>query len=606
VCLSRRARGGAYHAPRLTGRSGAAAERGAAQTVHLKKHEEQHVNELTSPAVVVQAEADLNNLASQIREKHAGCEEAVRPEPKAEKPPEAQEPPALKTAPGKPRSAATKPTEPAEHDPRAWLRMSEPELRRLAGGMGIDVGQVMAEAERESVFNWAGRFPAAAGVIEGEKRRALAEAIAKKHAEAQTPENPPEPPEPPAAPPEASAAEKAREAHSEAFDEAPSSKRAAQQAPAPATDQPGATATADVARPSHDDRCKQRVPGERSRHEGHPVEIHEAAGLFPLDEASLPELADDIRRRGLLESVKLFDGKVLDGRRRLRACELAGVQPRFEHVATDDPIAYAWSLNGPRRHMTPSEKAMAGAKMRAIYDRQAKERQKEAAVKAGKASGVSRRGEANVPVNLPEGSSASGDSRDKVGRLVGVSGKTIDFATKVIEQGVPELVKSVESGCMAVSTAAAIADEDAETQRARVAEKRERKANPAPRPPKRKQPAAAATSNPTLSAGLPGGRGKLGTVGVHYANEAINCLLQIRRDDPQRQMAGQIITEWATRNLCGSAPERPCKRIETQLDSVYDYAETLDDLEELTLLVEKVEAKAARLRGLLNRDRKQK
>jgi hypothetical protein len=39
--------------------------------------------------------------------------------------------------------------------------------------------------------------------------------------------------------------------------------------------------------------------------------------------------ADDIRQNGLVEPVALLDGLVLDGRNRLRACEIAGVEPRF-------------------------------------------------------------------------------------------------------------------------------------------------------------------------------------------------------------------------------------------------------------------------------------
>jgi hypothetical protein len=223
-------------------------------------------------------------------------------------------------------------------------------------------------------------------------------------------------------------------------------QRAPKQAPAPAMVQPGAASTADVVRPLHDDRCQQR-------------EIHEAADLFPLDEESIPDLADDVRRHGLIESIKTYEGKVLDGRRRLRACALAGVEPRFEEIVTDDPIAYAWSLNGPRRHLSKSELAMAGAKMRELYDKQAKERQKE-----GQERG--RQSQKGIPVSLPE---TKADARDQAGKLVGVSGRTIDFATKILERGVPELVRMAEQGEVAVSAASAVATLPAPQQEAVVA-----------------------------------------------------------------------------------------------------------------------------------------
>lgn len=65
---------------------------------------------------------------------------------------------------------------------------------------------------------------------------------------------------------------------------------------------------------------------------------------------------------------------------------------------------------------------MVGARARGIYDRQAKERQQE----SGKVHGRGK-----VPANLPE-PIESGDSRDAVGKAVGVSGKSIDYATKVL------------------------------------------------------------------------------------------------------------------------------------------------------------------------------
>ena len=76
---------------------------------------------------------------------------------------------------------------------------------------------------------------------------------------------------------------------------------------------------------------------------------------------------------------------------------------------------------------------MVGARARDYYDRQAKERQK--------ASGGDRKSEKarSVQVNLPE--PISGQARDHAARAVGVSGKSIDYATKVIKHAVPEIIK---------------------------------------------------------------------------------------------------------------------------------------------------------------------
>jgi hypothetical protein len=91
-----------------------------------------------------------------------------------------------------------------------------------------------------------------------------------------------------------------------------------------------------------------------------------------------------------------------------------------------DPVGYSLSLNLRRRQLDASQKAMAAAKARALYDRQAKER-----MQSGKGSdGSGGRGhKKNPPENLPDGS--SGDARDQAGKALGVSGKLVDMATVV-------------------------------------------------------------------------------------------------------------------------------------------------------------------------------
>lgn len=87
--------------------------------------------------------------------------------------------------------------------------------------------------------------------------------------------------------------------------------------------------------------------------------VHPLADLFPmLDERELGALADDIKANGLRESIKVTaDGTLVEGRNRLEACELAGVEPRFETVDGDigDLIV---SANIMRRHMTKGQIAI--------------------------------------------------------------------------------------------------------------------------------------------------------------------------------------------------------------------------------------------------------
>src|ERR1700735_5661987 len=89
------------------------------------------------------------------------------------------------------------------------------------------------------------------------------------------------------------------------------------------------------------------------------IKFHEVCTIFPemaADELQL--LADDIRENGLRESIWTFNGQVLDGRNRLKACEIAGVEPTFrEWNGAGDPVIFALSLNRFRRHLSPSQRA---------------------------------------------------------------------------------------------------------------------------------------------------------------------------------------------------------------------------------------------------------
>lgn len=86
------------------------------------------------------------------------------------------------------------------------------------------------------------------------------------------------------------------------------------------------------------------------------IEHHPAADLFPMVPAEeLAFMAASIKDIGLLLPVTLDrDGRLLDGKCRLAACELAGVEPHFQTYTGDDPWGYVLAANsytyaGPKR-----------------------------------------------------------------------------------------------------------------------------------------------------------------------------------------------------------------------------------------------------------------
>ncbi len=264
------------------------------------------------------------------------------------------------------------------------------------------------------------------------------------------------------------------------------------------------------------------------------MEFHEAANIFPLDEDNLAALAADIKQHGLQVPIETLGGKIIDGRRRFKACEIAGVDPEFREVEVADPIAYVLSLNLHRRHLSPTQLAMVGARARQCYDERARERQKE-----GQDRG--RKAQKGIPVNLPE---SKVDARDAVGEAVGVCGKSIDSASRVIKNGTPALIAAVDADLIAVSTAAKastmpeeVQDEMAERARESAAKGRGPRARPSAVVAEEKEDEPEAEPN-----------GELKGVGVFRAHEAINSLIRIPKNDALRKQGFRLVTDWIKRN----------------------------------------------------------
>lgn len=98
------------------------------------------------------------------------------------------------------------------------------------------------------------------------------------------------------------------------------------------------------------------------------MRVHPVADLFPmLPEDELGDLAEDIKTNGLQHPIVVKDKVLIDGRNRLAACEMAGVEPHFEELNGSDPVAYILSANLARRHMTKGQRAMAAARVYTEY-----------------------------------------------------------------------------------------------------------------------------------------------------------------------------------------------------------------------------------------------
>ena len=98
--------------------------------------------------------------------------------------------------------------------------------------------------------------------------------------------------------------------------------------------------------------------------------VHRSADLFPmLSNDELQEMADDIKENGQIHPVVTGVEKdennteyLIDGRNRLAACKLAGIEPSVTNFAGDINV-FINSANNVRRELTKGQKAMSYAVM---------------------------------------------------------------------------------------------------------------------------------------------------------------------------------------------------------------------------------------------------
>jgi ParB-like chromosome segregation protein Spo0J len=74
----------------------------------------------------------------------------------------------------------------------------------------------------------------------------------------------------------------------------------------------------------------------------------------PITEEDFGKLAADIKLNGLHQPIVRYQGKILDGNNRYRACELVKIVPKFAEFNGDDAAArnYVISANIHRRHLS--------------------------------------------------------------------------------------------------------------------------------------------------------------------------------------------------------------------------------------------------------------
>ena len=157
------------------------------------------------------------------------------------------------------------------------------------------------------------------------------------------------------------------------------------------------------------------------------MKVHPAAEAFPmLARDALAELANSIRTNGLREPIVTHDGLLVDGRNRLAACTLAGVEPTFIDYDgdLDDLVNWIVDKNVHRRHLTTSQRAMVAARLATLPDG-----------------------------HRPVGNFADVPTQAEASKGLTVSERSTRAARRVLESGDDRLIEKVDDGEITVSAA---------------------------------------------------------------------------------------------------------------------------------------------------------
>lgn len=160
------------------------------------------------------------------------------------------------------------------------------------------------------------------------------------------------------------------------------------------------------------------------------MQAHPAAELFPmLSDDELRALAHDIATNGLLNPIVTYDGKILDGRNRARACELASVEPTTVEWRDPGcgPVAWVVAQNLKRRHLTAGQRTWCALPL-----------------------WVGRRSQGGRPRNLID--LQGFESRDELADLFAIAPVNLSRAA-YLEELAPDLLDQVGAGTIALDAA---------------------------------------------------------------------------------------------------------------------------------------------------------
>lgn len=184
-----------------------------------------------------------------------------------------------------------------------------------------------------------------------------------------------------------------------------------------------------------------------------------SVGSFPIDAISaaspdmndtdMQALKDSIAKIGQQVPILIYQGRVIDGRKRLAACEALGISPIMTMLADDAaPGEYALALNILRTHYTASQRAAFAERI----------------VNATRADG------ARIRDGVSGCNSTQVVSRRQAAEMFGVAKHSVARARRIKKAAAPEVMDAVERGHLTLHAAEQIATQVPHEDQPRVVE----------------------------------------------------------------------------------------------------------------------------------------
>ncbi|MFZ4440331.1 MAG: DUF5131 family protein [Syntrophales bacterium] len=177
------------------------------------------------------------------------------------------------------------------------------------------------------------------------------------------------------------------------------------------------------------------------------LEPHPAALILPaMEQEEFEKFKIDIKEHGLIEPIALFEGRIIDGIHRYQACKELGIDARGRTWEGGmDPVAYVVTKNIHRRHLSAGQKAIAATKVIEYYAGEAKKRRQE----HGKTAPGRKK---TLPELVREVSVDKHDNETtaQAGKMLGVSGRSVDGAKYILTNGTEEEKKTLVTGKAAI------------------------------------------------------------------------------------------------------------------------------------------------------------